>query len=112
MTHLVTTLAIALVIFPQVAECEKAVEGHGPVLVQVLPDCSYAARDQHLEGSGLYRLNIKPDGTVSSVTVLKSTGHILLDRAAIHAFRQWRFRPGALRTVKLPIDFSMKGVTY
>jgi hypothetical protein len=29
MTHLVTTLAIALVIFPQVAECEKAVEGHG-----------------------------------------------------------------------------------
>jgi len=59
-------------------------------------------RDQHLEGSGLYRLNIKPDGTVSSVTVLKSTGHILLDRAAIHAFRQWRFRPGALRTVKAP----------
>jgi TonB family protein len=97
---------------PQAARCEKAVKGHGPVLVKVLPDYPYAARDQHVEGSGLYRLNINPDGTVSSVTVLKSTGHMLLDQAAIHAFRQWRFRPGALRVLKIPINFTMKGVTY
>ena len=71
-----------------------------------------AARDQHLEGSGLYRLNIKPDGTVASVTVLKSTGHGLSDDAAVDAFRQWRFRPGALHALKLPINFTLKGVTY
>ena len=64
MTRLATTLAVALVILPHVADCELAVKGHGPVLVHVLPDYPYAARDQHLEGSGLYRLNIKPDGTV------------------------------------------------
>jgi TonB family protein len=105
-------LVVALVILPQAAKCEKAVKGQGPVLAKVLPDYPYAARDQHLEGSGSYRLNIKPDGTVSSVTVLKSTGYILLDQAAIHAFRQWRFRPGALHALKIPINFTMKGVTY
>jgi TonB family protein len=105
-------LVVALVILPQAAKCEKAVKGQGPVLVKVLPDYPYAARDQHLEGSGLYRLNIKSDGTVSSVTILKSTGHILLDQAAIHAFRQWRFRPGTLHVLKIPINFTMKGVTY
>jgi TonB family protein len=105
-------LVVALVILPHPAKGEKAVKGQGPVLVKVLPDYPYAARDQRLEGSGLYRLNIKPDGTVSSVTVLKSTGHILLDQAAVHAFRQWRFRPGALHFLKVPINFTMKGVTY
>ena len=112
MLRLPLTLAIALVTLPYVVECEVAVKGHGPVLVKVLPDYPYAACDQRLEGSGLYRLNIKPDGTVSSVTILKSTGHILLDQAAIHAFRQWRFRPGTLHILKAPINFTMKGVRY
>ena len=112
MARLVGILAIALAILPLTAKCEKAVKGDGPVLVKVYPDYPYAARDQHLEGAGLYRLNISPDGTVSSVIVLKSTGHSLLDRAAIHAFQQWRFRPGSVHVVKLPINFSMKGFTY
>ena len=112
MRRFLTILAIALFILPQAAECEIAVKGQGPVLVKVLPDYPYPARDQHLEGSGLYRLNIKPDGTVSSVTVLKSTGHMLLDQAAIHAFRQWRFKPGVLHVLKIPINFTMQGVTY
>jgi TonB family protein len=112
MMRLLATLAIALGILPHAAKCEKAVKGQGPVLVKVLPDYPYPARDQHLEGSGLYRLNVKPDGTVSSVTVLKSTGHMLLDQAAIHAFRQWRFKPGVLHVLKIPINFTMQGVTY
>ena len=28
-----------------------------------------------------------------------------LDQAAIHAYRQWRFRPSALRSVKVPVNF-------
>ena len=112
MMRLAAILAIALCIFPQTAKCEKEVKGQGPILIQVLPDYPYTARDRHLEGSGLYRLNIEPDGTVSPVHVLKSTGHILLDQAAIHAYRQWRFRPGVLRTVKMPVTFTMKGVAY
>jgi len=64
MTRLIAILAIALGILPQGAKCEGVVKGNGPVLVKVFPDYPYAARDRHLEGSGLYRLNIKPDGTV------------------------------------------------
>jgi len=109
---IILTCAMAVAMLPQAARCQIAVKGRGPVLIKVLPAYPYAARDQQLEGSGLYRLNIKPDGTVASVTVLKSTGHRLLDGAAVDAFRQWRFKPGALHALKLPITFSMKGVTY
>jgi TonB family protein len=112
MVRVVTLLATALITLPQLAKCEKAIKGQGPILVQVLPDYPYEARDQRLEGSGLYRLHIKADGTVSTVTILKSTGHGLLDRAAIHAYRQWRFKQGALRTLRIPVTFTMKGVTY
>ena len=100
MTRFVGILVIALSILPQGAKCEGVAKGNGLVLVKVFPDYPYAARDRHLEGSGLYRLNVKADGTVSSVTVLKSTGHSLLDQSAIHAYRQWRFRPGALQSLR------------
>jgi TonB family protein len=109
---LILTCAMTVAILPHAARCQVAVKGRGPVLIKVLPAYPYAARDQHLEGSGLYRLNIKPDGTVDSVTILKSTGHRLLDEAAVDAFRQWRFKPGALHALKIPINFTMKGVTY
>jgi TonB family protein len=110
--RLLVTLAVALAVVPHVAKCEGIVKGKGPILLKVLPDYPYAARDQHQEGNGLYRLNLKPDGTVSSVTVLKSTGHILLDQSAIHAFRQWRFTPGARQAVEVPITFTTKDVRY
>ena len=106
------TLVVALAVVPHVANCEGVVKGKGPILLKVLPDYPYAARNRHQEGSGLYRLNLKPDGTVSSVTVLKSAGHILLDQSAIHAFRQWRFTPGARQTVQIPINFTMNGMRY
>ena len=112
MKRLAVTLAVLMAILPQPVRCQKAVKGSGRILLKVFPAYPYAARDQHLEGLGLYRLNIRPDGTVASVTVLKSTGHRLLDEAAVDAFGQWRFRPGALHALRIPINFTMKGVTY
>jgi len=44
---------------------------------------------------------------VCSVIVLQSTGHDLLDRAGISAFQRWRFKPGLLNAVKIPLNFSM-----
>lgn len=101
-----------LVLFSERVRCQVAVKGSGPILVMVLPAYPYAARNQHLEGVGLFRLNIKPDSTVGSVTVLKTSGHTLLGGAAIDALRQWRFRPGALRMLKVPMNFTMKGLTH
>jgi len=73
------------------------------------PNYPLHARQYHWTGDGLFRCNIRSDGTVASVDVLRSTGHEMLDRAAIKALRQWRFHPGDMNAIKIPINFSMSG---
>ena len=46
-------------------------------------------------------------GVVTHVTVSKSTGHTILDEAAISALQQWRFAPHSAVEVSVPITFSM-----
>ena len=59
------------------------------------------------EGKGWFRLQLEPrTGKVLSVHVVKSTGRAELDTSATAAFKQWRFRPGTMDTVTLPIDFA------
>lgn len=58
-------------------------------------------------GTGRFRINIDfKTGNVTSVTVVKSTGSDGLDREAIFALRRWRFKPGKVREVEIPITFS------
>jgi protein TonB len=72
------------------------------------PEYPVEARRRHLTGSGVLELKLSPDtGEVLSVTVITSTGHSILDRAAIDAFKRWRFRPHMFARVKVPITFSM-----
>lgn len=73
------------------------------------PNYPLHARQYHWTGEGLFGCNIRSDGTVASVDVLQSTGHEMLDQAAIKALRQWRFRPGDMNAIKIPINFSMSG---
>jgi TonB family protein len=73
------------------------------------PEYPLAARKRHWTGAGVFACSIRSDGTVASVDVLRSTGHKMLDQAAITAFRQWRFHPGDMKLVKIPIDFWMDG---
>ena len=73
------------------------------------PGYPLAARTHHWTGAGIFACNIRPDGTVASVDVLRSTGHEMLDQAAITAFRQWRFHPGDMKRIKIPINFWMNG---
>lgn len=68
-----------------------------------------AARKQHWTGAGDFVCHIRPDGTVASVDVLRSTGHQVLDQAAITALQHWRFQPGKTEAIYIPIDFRMNG---
>src|SRR6266404_7828232 len=52
------------------------------------PDYPYADRAQHHQGVGLFRLTLDlKTGSVSKVTMLKSTGFTSLDGCAVASFR-------------------------
>jgi len=71
------------------------------------PDYPIGARRRGWEGTAFFRCNVRPDGVVSSVIVLQSTGYAILDQAGIAAFQRWRFKPGTVKAVKIPLRFSM-----
>ena|ERR1700736_2813826 len=73
------------------------------------PQYPLAARERGLRGSGIFVCNLRPDGTVASVAVVKTTGYDILDQAAISAFQKWRFKPGGSKSVEIPVKFQMVG---
>ena len=57
-------------------------------------------------GEGMAVLTVdKATGTVTEAHIGKSTGHKVLDDSALEAFRRWRFKPGTVSKVKIPISF-------
>ena len=68
----------------------------------------YPSRFQRsrIGGTGRFRMNVDiKTGKVRSVTILKSTGSDALDREGIYTLRQWRFKPGKVTKVDLPITW-------
>ncbi len=81
-------------------------------IVAPRPEYPSAARSQHLTGSGVAVVQVDPrSGQVTSARILASTGHKILDDAALKAFRQWRSKPGASSEVHIPISYGMRGYT-
>lgn len=68
------------------------------------------ARKAKITGSGLYELRINKAGAVTDVVVVKSSRSAALDNAARATFRKWRFRPGILTTVRIPVSWSVNPV--
>jgi hypothetical protein len=64
-------------------------------------------------GKGLFRLTIDPKtGCVTEVKVLKHLSLVLLDEFSAKAFLQWRFKPGTITSVTIPIEFHAWGYTH
>jgi len=77
------------------------------------PQYPYEARSRHVTGSGVIVAQVDAaSGNVTSASVSQSTGSPILDNAATSAFRQWRFRPGTVSKVNIPITFTMTGASY
>ena len=78
------------------------------------PEYPLEARAKHLGGSGVIMLDVNVEtGQVTAARMSKSTGHALLDEAALNAFRRWRFKPGKVAPrVKIPITYTVSGATY
>src|ERR1700731_673867 len=70
------------------------------------PQIPEIARARRLRGDGYFQFHIRPDGSVSSVDVLHSTGHKILDDATVAALSKWRFEPGTRSEVRIPFTYT------
>lgn len=55
---------------------------------------------------GVFLLNVRGDGTVSSIGVLQRIGHPQMDGATVRAFAKWRFRPNSVGAVRVPAYYT------
>jgi protein TonB len=77
------------------------------------PQYPYEARSRRITGSGVCVVEVDPgSGSVTSASMASSIGNPILDNAATSAFRQWRFKPGTVSKVRIPITFTMTGAQY
>jgi TonB family protein len=82
-------------------------------MYSVPPEYPLEAREKGLMGKGVAIIKVDPaTGQVTSVSMVKSTGHDILDNAVLRALRQWRYRPRGITTFEIPIQFTRKGVVY
>jgi protein TonB len=78
------------------------------------PPYPFAAVRQGAEGRVLLSAEVLPDGRAGRVSLEKSSGHALLDAAALNTVRSWRFTPArkggvaSTQTVSIPIDFTLQ----
>ena len=73
------------------------------------PEYPHTLAVRGIGGRGVVRLSIDPKtGQVTRVRMLETTGYNMLDESAMKAFRQWRFRPGTVPEVTIPIEFNAK----
>ncbi len=67
------------------------------------------------EGNVLLNVHVLPNGEAEEVTVFKSSGHKVLDKAALSAVKRWKFVPAqrgfkaVSSWVKVPIEFRLEG---
>ncbi len=80
------------------------------------PGLSYPqlALRRGLEGRVVLKVQVSKEGRSLQVTLAKSSGHSVLDRAAIKTVRKWIFKPGKLNGVpvdmwvEVPIVYQLK----
>jgi protein TonB len=83
--------------------------GRGPGLIKrVEPEYPAIARQARIEGTVVVDAVILKDGTVSDVTILRSSSK-LFDQACVDAVRQWRFTPGPQDVVlTVTVNFTLR----
>jgi hypothetical protein len=59
--------------------------------------------------SGIYRLEVSPEGNVTAITILRTMGKAL-DYHVMKTFIKWKAKPGGLRVVDVPWTLVYSGV--
>jgi TonB family protein len=73
-----------------------------------LPNYPYEARRAHLSSSsGVCVMFVDTtSGTVTSAVMAQSTGNTILDKITTDTFAKWRFKPGTVSQVQVPITYQ------
>lgn len=101
---------------PRAASRERAVDTPPqPAAGNAPPRYPSTARRRGQQGEVLLRVQVLPDGTISSPAVVRSSGVASLDQAAQAAVSRWRFTPASSggraveATVEVPVVFRLDG---
>jgi len=72
-----------------------------------LPQYTYEAKRRNLTGSGVCVVTVDTaTGTVTDATMFQSTGNKILDKLTTQTFKSWRFKPGTVSQVRVPISYE------
>lgn len=101
---------------PPVVKEEPLVEAKGGVghLNNPAPEYPDFAADQGLEGTVILRVKVLPNGKPGEVKVKKSSGHGILDDAAVAAAKRWAFTPAKRGNTPVegwaifPVEFKLQ----
>jgi TonB family protein len=77
------------------------------VITQVEPQYSDIARQERIQGSVLLEGIVETDGSMN-VTRIGRSLEPTLDHNAIYAMKQWRFEPGRLNGVAVPVQLEVE----
>ena len=73
------------------------------------PAPTRAIDSRSLRDEGLVRLSINPQGVVTAVKLMRSSGNREYDTEAVDAFRRWRAIRGPAREIDLPLTSVTTG---
>jgi TonB family protein len=107
---------------PKVQSASAASSKAAPALVEARPSARgnrppyypEMARRNGWQGLCMVRVSVTPEGRAASVSLARSSGHGILDQAALAAVRKWKFSPRMVRgnavacTVEVPVNFSLR----
>jgi TonB family protein len=72
-----------------------------------LPEYPYQAKHANVTGSGVCVMIIDTvTGKVTNAMMAQSTGNAILDKVTTETFRRWRFKPGSVSQVRVPIAYE------
>ena len=72
-----------------------------------LPDYPYEAKRRNLTGNGVCVVSVDiATGRVTAARMSQSTGSAMLDKLTVQTFKSWRFKPGTVSEVRVPISYE------
>jgi TonB family protein len=80
---------------------------HALAVSAPLPEYPYQAKRSNITGSGVCVMTVDTaSGKVINAMMAQSTGDGILDNVTTNTFRRWRFKPGTVSEVRVPVTYE------